>query len=77
MIFYQQNIGFFFRFIKGFISKGDCHRLLFNRDLGTFLFRFSDSTLGAVSISCYTRSKFTGIVPEVLVGGTELENCSE
>ncbi|CAK8692067.1 unnamed protein product [Clavelina lepadiformis] len=47
--------------IKGFISKAACHILLKQRQLGTFLFRFSDSNLGAVSISCHTYNVNSGL----------------
>lgn len=40
--------------IHGFLSKGDCQRMLQENGIpGVFLFRFSETKLGALSISCY------------------------
>uniref|UniRef100_F6PPL2 Signal transducer and activator of transcription n=1 Tax=Ciona intestinalis TaxID=7719 RepID=F6PPL2_CIOIN len=42
------------RYITGFIGKAECQNYLLTCPLGAFMFRFSDSQLGALSISCYT-----------------------
>uniref|UniRef100_H2Z5N2 STAT transcription factor protein interaction domain-containing protein n=1 Tax=Ciona savignyi TaxID=51511 RepID=H2Z5N2_CIOSA len=42
------------RYITGFIGKTECQNFLLTCPLGAFMFRFSDSQLGAISISCYT-----------------------
>nr|CAB3266640.1 STAT-a [Phallusia mammillata] len=43
--------------IQGFVSKATSQKMLLQRSPGTFMFRFSDTVLGALSISCYTVCK--------------------
>ena len=39
------------RAIVGFIQKQECEKILSNKELGTFMMRFSDSELGGLTVS--------------------------